>query len=104
MPVKASSVAQVSPSIIMYHVEARQFSFAPNEIRVPAGAMVRLVVTSADVDHQLVMTGITPERDTVQARVQTIEFTAWPPGRYDFECVVACGMSHTHMAGSLVVE
>ncbi|MDO8690659.1 MAG: cupredoxin domain-containing protein [Dehalococcoidia bacterium] len=104
VPVKANSVAQVSPPVTEYHVEARQFSFAPNEIRVPAGTMVRLVVTSADVDHQLVLTGITPERDTVEGRVQTIEFTAWPPGRYEFGCLTVCGTTHPHMGGSLMVE
>ena len=87
-----------------YRVEAKQFSFAPNEIRVQSGAQVRLIVTSADVDHRLANTGINPERETVQGRQQTLEFLAWPPGTYAFQCKVVCGMNHEQMAGTLVIE
>ena len=87
-----------------YRVDARQFSYEPDEIRVRAGARVRLIVTSVDVDHRLSLTGIKLDRESVEGRQQTVEFVAWPAGTYPFECAVSCGMTHSQMGGTLVVE
>lgn len=101
---KTSANGVIRTVIKEYQIQARQFEFTPNVIRVPAGTVVRLVVTSADVDHQLEIPGIKSQSETVQGRRQTIELVAWPTGAYDMTCLKVCGMSHDQMKGTLVVE
>lgn len=101
---KGSAFAGTYPITKEYQLEARQFGFTPNEIRVPAGTRIRLVVFSADVDHQLAVAGISVERETLRGRRQTLEFVAWPPGTYEIACAVVCGAGHDRMKGTLVVE
>lgn len=103
-PAKTTAALGMSEPVTEYRVEAKQFSFTPDVIRVAAGSKVRLIVTSVDVDHRLSINGLNPEREDVQGRVQTIEFTAWPKGTYSFDCEVSCGMPHDQMNGSLIVE
>lgn len=104
VPVKKGS-ASILPSVAKeIRVDARQFGFTPTEIRVRAGERFRLLVSSADVEHRLVINGLAPERETVQGRLQTIEMTAWPPGTYTFDCAVACGTGHILMKGRLIIE
>lgn len=101
---KTSAYSGVYPVTKEYQIEARQFGFGPNEIRVPAGTRIRLVVTSADVDHRLAVAGLSPEKETVQGRRQVLELVAWPAGTYEISCQVACGTAHDRMKGTLIVE
>ncbi|MDO8690277.1 MAG: cupredoxin domain-containing protein [Dehalococcoidia bacterium] len=101
---KTSADGVMSPVIREYQIQARQFEFTPNVIRVPVGTVVRLVVTSADVDHQLEIPGIKSQSETVQGRRQVLEFVAWPAGTYEIACAKVCGTSHDQMKGTLVVE
>ena len=101
---KSSAAAGIYPITKEYQIEARQFDFTPNEIRVAAGTRVRLVVRSADVDHRIAVAGLTAEKETVQGRRQTLELVAWPTGTYEMVCAVVCGTSHDRMRGTLIVE
>lgn len=101
---KTSAYSGMYPMTREYQIEARQFGFTPSEIRVPAGTRIRLVVRSADVDHQLAVVGMSPERETIQGRRQTLEMVAWPAGTYELACAVVCGTYHDRMRGTLIVE
>ena len=103
-PQKTSADGVRLPVVKEYQIQARQFEFTPNVIRVPVGTVVRLVVTSADVDHQLEIPGMKSQSETVQGRRQVIELVAWPVGAYEITCAKVCGMSHNQMKGTLVVE
>jgi cytochrome c oxidase subunit 2 len=85
-------------------VTAKQFEFAPRTITVQKGKPVKLVITSADVDH-----GIKLEEFGVNQKVpakQTINVTFTPDrvGRFEFRCSVVCGTGHDDMLGELIVE
>ncbi len=101
---KSSAFSGLYPVTKEYQIEARQFGFTPNEIRVPAGTRIRLVVTSADVDHRLAVVGMSADRENIQGRRQTLEMVAWPSGTYEIACAVVCGTGHDRMKGTLVVE
>ncbi|MDP2727228.1 MAG: cupredoxin domain-containing protein [Dehalococcoidia bacterium] len=104
-PFKKSPISVgAAPIIKEYEIQARQFEVSPNEIRVPAGTRIRLVVTSADVDHQLVVLGIYADKETIQGRRQTLELVAWPPGTYEMTCGKVCGIGHDRMKATLVIE
>ena len=84
-------------------VTAKQFEFDPRTITVQKGKPVRLIITSADVDH-----GIKLEEFGINQRVpakQTInlDFTPDRVGRFEFRCSVMCGSGHEDMIGELVV-
>src|SRR5580765_1942751 len=85
-------------------VTARRFQFDPSTITVQKGRPVRLVITSADVDH-----GFAIEEFNVSVKIKAkqttiVEFTPDRAGRFRFQCTVYCGDGHEDMFGELVVE
>lgn len=82
---------------------AKQFGIYPKEVAVTAGRPVRLVVNSIDVDHGIIIKGI-DAKVMKSGRKTTLEFTPTVPGRYEFECALACGLGHDEMRGTLVVQ
>ncbi len=85
-------------------ITARQFEFTPDRVAVKAGQPVRLIITSADVDHQLAITGMEIGKYAIQGRVHILEFIPTRTGSYEFRCAIMCGAGHDYMKGVLVVE
>ena len=86
-------------------VEAYEYGWDPNPIRVEAGRPVQLNLRSRDVEHGI---GI-PElgiAQTIPASGETVTTTFTPeePGEYTFICNVYCGQGHNDMTGTLIVE
>jgi cytochrome c oxidase subunit II len=86
------------------YMRAQIWSFAPNEIKVPAGSIVTFYLTSADLQH-----GFLIERTNVNLMVlpgQVSKTTARfdEPGEYRFFCHEYCGLPHHTMFGKVVVE
>ena len=84
-------------------VTAKRFTFDPATITVQKGKPVKLVITSADVDH-----GIKIEEFGVNQKVpakQTVNVTFTPDkvGTFEFRCSIVCGPGHDDMLGQLVV-
>jgi len=100
----AGTAASSSPGRQEIKVTAKQFEYEPPEIRVKFGVPVKLVVTSADVDHQMAIVGLEPEKVVIQGRVLTMYFTPTKRGRYEVRCVIPCGTGHDEMRGVLIVE
>lgn len=100
----AGTASSTPPGRQEIKVTARQFEYEPREIRVKVGVPMKLVVASADVDHQMEIVGLEPEKVITQGRVHTLYFTPTKRGRYEFRCVVPCGTQHDQMWGVLIVE
>jgi cytochrome c oxidase subunit II len=85
-------------------VTAQRFKFTPEVIRVKAGTLVRLNVTSLDGTHgfQLGAFGIDERIDEDQTKI--IEFYASTPGEFGFRCSHICGIGHLGMMGKVIVE
>jgi len=86
------------------YMRAQIWSFAPNEIKVPAGSTVTFYITSADLLH-----GFLIERTNVNVMVfpgQVTKTTARfdKPGEYRFVCHEYCGLAHHTMFGKVLVE
>lgn len=86
-------------------VEAYQYGWNPNPIRVEAGRPVRLELTSRDVDHGISI----PEFGVSQTipdtgETVTAEFTPDETGTFSFTCNVYCGRGHGRMTGQIIVE
>jgi cytochrome c oxidase subunit 2 len=76
---------------------SRVFTSA-NEIHVPAGEAVRLVLESSDVIHSFWVPSLAGKLDLVPGRQNTLDIVAGKPGVYRGQCAEFCGLQHAHMA------
>ena len=74
-----------------------------NELHVPAGQPVRLVMASQDVIHSFFVPALRIKQDVVPGRYETMWFRADKAGRYHLFCAEYCGTDHAHMGGWLTV-
>jgi cytochrome c oxidase subunit 2 len=74
-----------------------------NELHVPAGQDVRLVMASQDVIHSFFIPALRIKQDVVPGRYETMWFRADKVGRYHLFCAEYCGTDHAHMGGWLTV-
>ena len=86
-----------------YYV-ARVFSFAPAEIRVPAGSRITFYVTSTDVEHGFSIPETGVNTMVTPGWVSSVAHTFTAPGTYLLVCNEYCGSGHHLMAAKVIVE
>ena len=69
-----------------------------NEIRIPAGRPVDLVLRSADVIHSFWVPTLAGKLDMVPGHVNRMRIAAAAPGRYRGQCAEYCGGPHALMS------
>ena len=74
-----------------------------NELHVPVGRKVKLIMTSEDVIHDVFVPAFRIKSDVVPGRYTTLWFEANKPGSYHLFCAEYCGMNHSQMGGWVVV-
>ena len=74
-----------------------------NQLHVPAGRRVKLIMTSEDVIHDLFLPAFRIKSDVLPGRYTTQWFEATTPGTYHLFCAEYCGMNHSGMIGSVIV-
>lgn len=74
-----------------------------DELHVPTGRPVKLVLTSQDVIHDFFVPAFRVKRDVVPGRYTTVWFEANKPGEYHLFCAQYCGTQHSGMIGRIVV-
>ena len=74
-----------------------------NELHVPVGRKIKLIMTSEDVIHDFFVPAFRTKADVVPGRYQTLWFEPTVPGRYHLFCAEYCGMNHSGMIGSVIV-
>jgi cytochrome c oxidase subunit 2 len=70
-----------------------------NELHVPVGRPVRLIMGSEDVIHSFFIPDFRVKADVVPGRFNHMWFTATKPGRYHIFCTQYCGTKHSNMIG-----
>ena len=70
-----------------------------NELHVPVGRPVKLVMGSEDVIHSYYIPEFRVKADVIPGRYNTMWFTATKPGRYHLFCAEYCGTRHSGMIG-----
>lgn len=68
-----------------------------NDVVVPAGKTIRVVVTAADVLHSFAAPSLGLKRDAVPGRLNETWFRADEPGMYYGQCSQMCGARHAFM-------
>ncbi len=74
-----------------------------NEIRLPAGEPVELLLRSNDVIHSFRIPNVAGKTDMIPGRVTRQVMQADRPGRYRGQCAEYCGRQHSLMAFDVMV-
>jgi len=74
-----------------------------NELHVPVGRPVKLVMGSEDVIHSYYIPEFRVKADVIPGRYNSLWFTATKPGRYHLFCAEYCGTRHSGMIGWVTV-
>jgi cytochrome c oxidase subunit II len=74
-----------------------------NELHVPVGRDVKMIMTSQDVIHSFFVPAFRLKQDVVPGRYTTLWFHATKPGTYHLFCSQYCGTQHAGMIGWITV-
>jgi cytochrome c oxidase subunit 2 len=74
-----------------------------NELHVPVGRPVKLIMTSEDVIHDLFVPAFRTKADVLPGRYTHMWFEASKAGEYHLFCAEYCGTRHYGMIGRVVV-
>jgi len=100
------------PGATDIHVTGRQFLFeftypdgrtAINELRVPLGTPVKLILSSADMIHSFFIPAYRLKQDMVPGQYTTLYLHPDKAGTYEILCAEYCGVGHSTMRASLIV-
>jgi cytochrome c oxidase subunit 2 len=98
------SVIERGPGHYDVYMRAQIWSFAPNEIKIPAGSTVTFYMTSADVQHGLIIEGTNVNVMILPGQVTKTVAQFHEPGEFRFFCHEYCGLAHHVMFGKVIVE
>lgn len=87
----------------MWKLEHAEGQREINELHVPVGRDVKLIMTSQDVIHSFFVPAFRIKQDVVPGRYTVAWFRATKPGTYHLFCTQYCGTQHSGMVGSIVV-
>ncbi len=75
---------------------------ATDELVVPVGQPVKLIMTSRDVIHSFFVPAFRVKQDVIPGRAVTTWFEATEPGNYDILCTQYCGTRHSFMRAQVI--
>jgi cytochrome c oxidase subunit 2 len=74
-----------------------------NELHVPVGRKIKLIMTSEDTIHDFFVPAFRMKADVLPGRYTTQWFEATKAGTYHLFCAEYCGMNHSGMIGKVIV-
>ena len=75
-----------------------------NEIHIPAGEKVKILLDSADVIHSFWVPSLAGKMDVIPGQTNVTTVQADAPGTYRGECAVFCGTEHARMEFRVVAQ
>ncbi|MBW6425402.1 cytochrome c oxidase subunit II [Rhizobium sp. XQZ8] len=75
-----------------------------NEIHIPVGKNVRVLLESIDVIHSFWVPSLAGKQDLIPGRENVLTLRAEKPGFYRGQCAEFCGLQHSHMAFVVIAE
>jgi len=87
----------------MWKLEHAEGQREINELHIPVGRDVRMIMTSQDVIHSFFIPAFRIKQDVLPGRYTVAWFRATKPGVYHLFCAEYCGTQHSGMVGSIVV-
>ena len=90
---------------VIYHDADQERAFVTaNEIRVPVGEPVQILLRSRDVVHSFWVPNLSGKIDLIPGRTNRLWIRAEEPGTFRGQCAQFCGMQHAHMAFMVVAH
>jgi cytochrome c oxidase subunit 2 len=90
---------------VRYHPERANVAFnTANEIHIPVGQQVRLLLTSNDVIHSFWVPQLQGKLDVIPGDTNDLRLSASRPGVYYGKCAEFCGAQHANMAIVVVAQ
>ncbi len=74
-----------------------------NELYVPEGKPIRLIMKSEDVNHGFYVPAFRVKQDLMASMYTQLWFKATKVGTYDLFCTQYCGTGHSAMLGKIIV-
>ncbi len=87
----------------MWKLEHAEGQREINELHVPVGRDVKLIMTSQDVIHSFFVPAFRMKQDVLPGRYTVTWFRATKAGTYHLFCTQYCGTQHSGMIGNIVV-
>jgi cytochrome c oxidase subunit 2 len=87
----------------MWKVEHPQGRREINELHIPTGVPIRLLMTSQDVVHSFYVPAFRIKQDVLPGRYTTEWFQGTMTGEYHLFCAEYCGTGHSAMIGKIIV-
>jgi cytochrome c oxidase subunit II len=103
-PPRDSTEVYVVAKQWMWKLEHAEGQREINELHVPVGRDVKLIMTSQDVIHSFFIPAFRMKQDVIPGRYTVAWFRATKPGRYHLFCTQYCGTQHSGMIGDVVVQ
>jgi len=98
-PPKNATQVYVVAKQWMWKIQHMEGQREINELHIPVGRPVKLVMTSEDAIHSFFVPAFRTKQDVVPGRYSTTWFTATKPGKYHLFCAEYCGTKHSGMTG-----
>ena len=98
-----SEVIYVVAKQWMWKIQHPQGNREINELHIPVGKPIKLVMTSQDVIHSFFVPAFRVKQDVLPDRYTTEWFQATRTGQYHLFCAEYCGTSHASMGGTVYV-
>jgi cytochrome c oxidase subunit 2 len=102
-PPQGASTVYVIAKQWMWKLQHEEGHSEINELHVPVGKDVKLVMTSQDVIHSFYVPAFRIKQDVLPGRYTIAWFHATRPGTYHLFCAEYCGTMHSGMVGNVVV-
>jgi cytochrome c oxidase subunit II len=102
-PPRDSTEVYVVAKQWMWKLEHAEGQREINELHVPVGRDVKLIMTSQDVIHSFYVPAFRMKQDVLPGRYTMAWFHATKAGTYHLFCAEYCGTQHSGMIGSIVV-
>jgi cytochrome c oxidase subunit 2 len=103
-PPRDSTEVYVVAKQWMWKLEHAEGQREINELHVPVGRDVKLIMTSQDVIHSFFVPAFRMKQDVLPGRYTVAWFRATKPGTYHLFCTQYCGTQHSGMIGSIIVQ
>ncbi|MEO6749485.1 MAG: cytochrome c oxidase subunit II [Casimicrobiaceae bacterium] len=100
-PANALEVAVVAKQW-MWKLEHTTGQREIDELHVPVGVPVKLVMTSQDAIHSFFVPAFRVKQDVLPGRYTVLWFTATRAGDFDIFCAEYCGTDHARMFGHVI--
>ncbi len=87
----------------MWKIEHQNGTREINQLHVPLGMPIQLILTSQDVIHSFYVPAFRIKQDVLPGRYTNLWFTATQIGNFSLFCAEFCGTDHAQMGGNVIV-